>query len=70
MARMKTTGRNHLNDRNREVIGKMLRAEELNCRCSPPRRVFVCSSHPLAGRASVTFDDLDDYPYLPMSRVT
>ena len=26
--------------------------------------VFICSSHPLAGRASVTFDDLDDYPYL------
>ena len=26
--------------------------------------VFVCSSHPLASRASVTLDDMADYPFL------
>lgn len=56
----------YLSDRNREVIGKMLRAEELEFKplFTAAPHVFVCSSHPLAGRASVTFDDLDDYPYL------
>lgn len=56
----------YMSDRNRDVIGKMLRAEELEFAplfVAPPH-VFVCSSHPLAGRASVTIEDLDDFPYL------
>ena len=56
----------YLSSRNREVIGKMLRANELEFqplfRAEP--HVFICAAHPLAGRASVTLDDLDDYPYL------
>ena len=56
----------YLSARNREVIGKMLAANELAFeplfRAKP--HVFVCSSHPLASRASVTLDDMADYPFL------
>ncbi len=56
----------YLSARNREVIGKMLAANELAFeplfRAEP--HVFVCSSHPLASRASVTLDDMADYPFL------
>ena len=56
----------YLSARNRDVIGKMLAANELAFeplfRAEP--HVFVCSSHPLASRASVTLDDMADYPFL------
>ena len=56
----------YLSSRNREVIEKMLRQNELEFaplfRAEP--HVFLSSSHPLAGRGSVTLDDLQDYPYL------
>ena len=26
--------------------------------------VFICDSHPLASKKSITMDDLQDYPYL------
>ena len=56
----------YLSSRNREVIEKMLRQNELEFaplfRAEP--HVFLSSSHPLAGRNSVTLDDLQDYPYL------
>lgn len=56
----------YLSARNREVIGKMLAANELAFeplfRAEP--HVFVCSEHPLADRASVTIDDMADYPFL------
>ena len=56
----------YLSSRNREVIEKMLRQNELEFaplfRAEP--HVFLSSSHPLAGRSSVTLDDLQDYPYL------
>ena len=49
-----------------EMIEKMLRQNELEFaplfRAEP--HVFLSSSHPLAGRNSVTLDDLQDYPYL------
>ena len=52
--------------RNREVIARMLHNSELDFqplfRAQP--HVFLSSGHPLAGRESVTLDDLDDYPYL------
>ena len=56
----------YLSARNREVIGKMLAANELAFEplFKAPPHVFICSSHPLAGRAKVTLDDLDDYPFL------
>ena len=56
----------YLSARNREVIGKMLAANELVFeplfRAEP--HVFVCSSHPLASRASVALDDMAAYPFL------
>ena len=56
----------YLSSRNREVIEKMLRQNELEFaplfRAEP--HVFLSSSHPLAGRGGVTLDDLQDYPYL------
>ncbi len=56
----------YLSSRNREVIEKMLRKSELEFSslfCAEPH-VFLCSSHPLAGRTSVTLEDLQEYPYL------
>ena len=56
----------YLSARNREVIGKMLTANDLAFgplfRADP--HVFVCSDHPVAGRESVTLDDMADYPFL------
>ena len=51
---------------NRDVIGRMLRAEELEFKSlfSCAAHVFLSSTHPLSERASVTLDDLADYPYL------
>lgn len=56
----------HLSEHNREVIERMLAANELvfeGLFCATPH-VFVCSDHPLAGRSSVTLGDLEDYPFL------
>ena len=56
----------YLSERNREVIGRMIQTNDLEFtglfRADP--HVFVSAEHPLAGRARVTLDDLDDYPYL------
>lgn len=56
----------YLSEHNREVIERMLAANELvfeRLFCATPH-VFVCSDHPLAGRSSVTLGDLEDYPFL------
>lgn len=56
----------YLSNRNREVLEKMLTANELvfeHLFTAPPH-VFVCSEHPLAGRERVTLEDLADYPFL------
>ena len=56
----------YLSEHNREVIERMLAANELvfeGLFCATPH-VFVCSVHPLAGRSSVTLEDLEDYPFL------
>lgn len=56
----------YLSEHNREVIERMLAANELvfeGLFCATPH-VFVCAGHPLAGRSSVTLEDLDDYPFL------
>lgn len=56
----------YLSARNREVIGKMLTAN--NLRFEPlfkaKPHVFICSSHPLAKRKSVTLEDMVEYPFL------
>lgn len=56
----------YLSEHNREVIERMLVANELvfeGLFCATPH-VFVCADHPLAGRSSVTLGDLEDYPFL------
>ena len=56
----------YLSEHNREVIERMLAANELvfeGLFCAAPH-VFVCADHPLAGRSSVTLEDLEDYPFL------
>lgn len=56
----------YLSEHNREVIERMLAANELvfeGLFCATPH-VFVCSGHPLADHASVTLEDLEDYPFL------
>lgn len=56
----------YLSEHNREVIERMLAANELvfeGLFCAMPH-VFVCSDHPLADHASVTLEDLEDYPFL------
>lgn len=56
----------YLSEHNREVIERMLAANELvfeGLFCATPH-VFVCSDHPLAGRSSVALEDLEDYPFL------
>ena len=56
----------YLSERNREVIERMLVANELvfeGLFCATPH-VFVCADHPLADRSSVTLEDLEDYPFL------
>lgn len=56
----------YLSEHNREVIERMLAANELvfeGLFCATPH-VFVCADHPLAGRSSVTLKDLEDYPFL------
>ena len=56
----------YLSEHNREVVERMLAANELvfeGLFCAAPH-VFVCADHPLADRASVTLEDLEDYPFL------
>lgn len=56
----------YLSARNREVISKMLAANELVFeplfRAEP--HVFVCSDHPVAQQSSVTLGDMANYPFL------
>ena len=56
----------YLSEHNREVIERMLAANELvfeGLFCAAPH-VFVCADHSLADHASVTLEDLEDYPFL------
>ena len=56
----------YLSEHNREVIERMLAANELvfeGLFCAAPH-VFVCADHPLADHASVTLEDLEDYSFL------
>ena len=56
----------YLSEHNREVIERMLVANELvfeGLFCATPH-VFVCADHSLADRSSVTLEDLEDYPFL------
>lgn len=56
----------YLSARNRDVIGKMITANNLVFeplfKVDP--HVFICSNHPLAKRTSVTLEDMADYPFL------
>lgn len=60
----------YLSEHNREVIERMLVANELvfeGLFCATPH-VFVCADHPLADHASVTLEDLEATRSCPMSR--
>lgn len=54
------------NDFNRKVISKLLKESHLifNPLFNATPHVFISASCPLASKKSVTFDDLQDYPYL------
>ncbi len=67
VARMRSElGVLYLSARNREVLEREIRAHDLVFeplfRARP--HVFLCAEHPLAGRESLTLDDLADYPFL------
>jgi len=56
----------YLSEHNEEVIGKLIRNNNLVFEemytASP--HVFICKEHPLAGEEIITMDDLKPYPYL------
>ena len=56
----------YLSDFNEKVITKLLKENHLvfNLLFEAEPHVFISSKHPLAGKNSVTLDDLDDYPFL------
>ena len=56
----------YLSSKNTEVLSKMLKRNELGFTelFTATPHVFICDSHPLASKKSITMDDLQDYPYL------
>ena len=62
----------YLSDFNRKAIGKILRANSLEFHhlidCSA--YVYLWKGHPLAGRKSIRFEDLADYPCLSFEQGT
>ena len=56
----------YLSSKNTEVLSKMLKRNELEFTelFTATPHVFICDSHPLASKKSITMDDLQDYPYL------
>ncbi|MGI6211402.1 MAG: LysR family transcriptional regulator [Anaerovoracaceae bacterium] len=56
----------YLSDFNESVIRKLLSDDGLTFTSlfTAAPHVFLCRTHPLADRAMVTLDDLDEYPYI------
>ena len=56
----------YLSSKNTEVLSKMLKRNELEFTelFTATPHVFICDSHPLASKKSITMDALQDYPYL------
>ncbi len=56
----------YMNPFNRKVIKKLLRENRLDFHplFTAKPHIFISTQNPLAGRASVTLDDLQEYPYL------
>lgn len=56
----------YLSDFNEKVINKLLVENHLtfNLLFEADPHVFISSRHPLAGRETITLDDLEDYPFL------
>ena len=56
----------YLNDFNRAVLKKIIKANDLEFETLFTARphIFVSTSNPLAGKKSVTMEDLKTYPYL------
>ena len=56
----------YLSDKNREIFKKLIKQNNLIFQqlfIARPH-VFICSSHPLAGKKALTLNDLEDFPYL------
>lgn len=56
----------YTSSRNEEIIMKLIRKNELKFEelfIAKPH-VFISSKHPLAGKVSLTMEDLEEYPYL------
>ena len=56
----------YLNDFNRTVLKKIIKANDLEFETlfTTKPHIFVSTSNPLAGKESVTMEDLKAYPYL------
>jgi DNA-binding transcriptional LysR family regulator len=56
----------YMNPFNRKVIEKLLRENRLDFHplFTAKPHIFISTQNPLAGRKSVTLEDLEDYPYL------
>lgn len=57
---------------NEKVIKKILKENHLtfNPLFEAEPHVFICSKHPLSNKASVTLEDLEDYPFLAFEQGT
>ena len=67
MAKMRSEiGILYLNDFNRTVLKKIIKANDLEFETlfTAKPHIFVSTSNPLAGKESVTMEDLKAYPYL------
>lgn len=56
----------YVSSKNEEIILKLVKQNELKFEelfVAKPH-IFICSSHPLAGRKAIALEDLEDYPYL------
>ncbi|BAE85666.1 hypothetical protein SDC9_21071 [bioreactor metagenome] len=62
----------YLSPFNRKVIEKLLRENRLDFHplFTAKPHIFISTQNPLAGKASVTLDDLQEYPYLSFEQGT
>ncbi len=60
----------YMNDFNRVVLEKEIKSHNLvfNELMQAEPHVFISRKHPLAGRSKVTMSELQDYPYLSLSK--
>lgn len=56
----------YVSSKNEEVILKLIKKNELRFQelFTAKPHVFICANHPLADKAVISMEDLEDYPYL------